>query len=96
MAKDEKPKYGAVVEGVDKLSIGISMVVAILLGIGLGLFMKNIFGIDWLLWLGVFWGVSGAILNIYKVYKKEVAGYDELAKQEKYQNYDDLKEKYGN
>jgi prephenate dehydrogenase len=56
--------------------------------------MKNIFGIDWLLWVGVFWGISAAILNIYKVYKKEVAGYDELAKEEKYQTYENLKEKY--
>ena len=66
-----KPKYKPLVEGIDQLSLGISIVVAILLGIGIGMGLKNLFGYGWLLWLGVFWGVGGAILNIYKAYEKQ-------------------------
>ena len=72
------PKYAKLVEGADGLSLGVSIVVAILLGVGAGYLMKSSFGYDWLLWLGVFWGVSAAILNVYKAYKKQVASYEEF------------------
>ncbi len=81
----EKPKAKRVIEGVEQLSLGISMVVAILLGVGLGLLLKNWTGYAWTLWLGVFWGVGGAILNVYKAYKKQKASLDEL--QDRYKNY---------
>jgi F0F1-type ATP synthase assembly protein I len=63
--------------GIEQLSLGISMVVAILIGIGLGLLLKNIFDIDWLLWVGVVWGVGGAIMNVYKAYTKLKRELDE-------------------
>ena len=87
-----KPKYGKYVEGAEQLSLGVSIVVAILMGIGLGWLMRDWFGYEWLFWLGVFWGVSGAILNIYKAYKKNVKSFDELkddVRYKKYQNTND-------
>ena len=91
----EKPKYGKYVEGAEQLSLGVSIVVAILMGIGLGWLMRDWFGYEWLFWLGVFWGVSGAILNIYKAYKKNVKSFDELkndVRYKKYQNTNDNKD----
>ena len=83
----EKPKYGKVIEGAEQLTLGVSIVVAILMGIGLGLLMKHWFDAPWLLWLGVFWGVGGAILNIYKAYKKQIKSLDELKDDVRYKKY---------
>ena len=85
----KQPKYKKIIEGAEALSLGISIVVAILIGVGLGLWMKSIFHQDWLLWLGVFWGVAAAILNIYKAYQKQKKELDELAKDPRYKNYYD-------
>ncbi|MBL0709244.1 MAG: AtpZ/AtpI family protein [Sulfurimonas sp.] len=86
--KEEKPKYAKVIEGADGLSLGISIVVAILMGIGAGLLMRSAFGYDWLLWLGVFWGVGGAVMNIYKAYKKQVESYAEFKDDVRYKKYE--------
>ncbi len=85
MAK-EKPKYKKVVEAADGLSLGISIVVAVILGVLLGIGMEKLFGYRWLFWLGVFWGVGAAILNVYKAYKKQKEELDELANDPKYSN----------
>lgn len=82
---EEKPKVRRVIEGAEQLSLGISMVVAVLLGVGIGLLLKKWTGYGWTLWLGVFWGVAGAILNVYKAYKKQKASLDEL--KDRYKNY---------
>jgi F0F1-type ATP synthase assembly protein I len=82
--KEEEPKYRKVVEAADGLSLGISIVVAILIGVGLGYWMESTFNHKWLFWLGVFWGVSAAILNIYKAYQRQKRELDELAKDPKY------------
>ena len=82
--KDEEPTIKKVVVAADNLSLGISIVVAVLLGVGIGLLMKDLFNTPWLLWLGVFWGVSGAILNVYKAYKKQQKIFDELANEPRY------------
>ena len=94
MSKEEDPKLKKVVVAADGLSLGISMVVAVLLGVGLGLLLKNIFDTPWLLWLGVFWGVGAAILNVYKAYEKQKKSLDELANDPRYrhQKYDDRDE----
>ena len=84
-AKD-KGKFGKTVEGAEKLSLGISIVVAVLMGIGLGILMKNFFHQTWLLWLGVFWGIAAAIMNIRIEYKKLQKEFKEI--EEKYKNYD--------
>ena len=84
---EEKPKVKKVVEGAYDLSLGISMVVAVLIGIALGYWMRNLFGYEWLFWLGIFWGVAGAILNVYKAYKKQVKAFDEYKNDPRYKNY---------
>ncbi len=84
---ENDPKLKKVVEAADGLSLGISIVVAVLLGVGLGLLMKKFFGYEWLFWLGVFWGVSAAILNVYKAYKKQKASLDELANDPRYAHH---------
>jgi F0F1-type ATP synthase assembly protein I len=94
MSNEEEPKLKKIVSAADGLSLGISIVVAVLLGVGLGILMKNLFETPWLLWLGVFWGVAGAILNVYKAYEKQKKSLDELANDPKYRHrkYDDSDE----
>lgn len=82
----EEPKLKKIVDAADGLSLGISIVVAVLIGVGIGLGLKSLFGYVWLFWLGVFWGIAAAILNVYKAYKKQKASLDELANDPKY-NY---------
>lgn len=84
----DKPKYGRLVEGAEQLSLGVSIVVAILLGIGLGMLMSDWFDTPWLLWVGVSWGIGGAILNIYKAYQKNVRSLDELKADRRYKQYE--------
>ena len=97
---EKKGKVGKSVWGAEKLSLGISIVVAILMGIGLGIWMEKTFHQKWLLWLGVFWGVAAALLNIKIEYKKLKKELDEVAKNPKYKNYkikkeeDDILEEY--
>jgi F0F1-type ATP synthase assembly protein I len=86
MSSTEEPKFKKIVTAADGLSLGISIVVAILIGVGLGILMRDLFGYSWLLWLGVFWGVSGAILNVYKAYKQQKKSLDELANDPRYRH----------
>lgn len=78
------PKHRDKVEALDNLSLGISIVVAIVLGVAIGMGLKSWTGYSWTLWLGVFWGIAAAVMNIYKSYKKAQKGYDELLKDPKY------------
>ena len=82
-----KGKIGKSVKGAEKLSLGISIVVAILMGIGVGIWMKNTFHQAWLLWLGVVWGIGAAIMNIWIEYKKLKKELDEVAKDPRYKDY---------
>lgn len=71
-------KTNQIIQGAEQLSLGISIVVAILLGVGLGILLKKYTGYGWTLWLGVFWGIGGALMNVYKAYKKQKKSLDEL------------------
>ena len=46
------------------------MVAAIAIGVGIGLALKHFTGYTWTLWLGIFWGIAAAGLNVYKAYKE--------------------------
>ena len=76
----------SIIVGASGLSLGISIVVAILLGIGAGVLMQKIFGVFWVLFLGVFWGIAAAVLNVYKVYKAELRDFEKLANDPKYKH----------
>ena len=86
--EQNRGKLGKTIQGAEKLSLGISIVVAILLGIGLGILLIKWTGFTWTLWLGIFWGVAAAILNIKKEYDKLKKDFDKMAKDPKYKNYD--------
>ena len=92
----EEPKFKKIVDAADGLSLGISMVVAVLMGIGIGMGLQNLTGATWTLWIGVFIGIGAAISNVYKAYAKQKKSLDALAKDPRY-NYKDnqaLQKKY--
>ena len=78
------PKHRDKIEALDNISLGISIVVAIILGVAIGMGLKSWTGYGWTLWIGVFWGIAAAVMNVYKAYKKAQKGYDELLKDPKY------------
>ena len=80
----KEPKLRPLIKGANGLSLGISIVVAILLGIGAGILMQKIFGVFWVLFLGVAWGIAAAVLNVYKVYKAELRDFEKIADDPKY------------
>jgi F0F1-type ATP synthase assembly protein I len=82
--EERKPRIKPIIEAADSLSLGISMVVAVVMGVGLGLLFKNLTGSNWALWIGIFIGVAAAILNVYKAYAKQYKVYEELAKEPRY------------
>jgi len=89
MHKSDKEEQKAqrikpIIEAADSLSLGISIVVAILMGVGIGILLKNLTGALWTLWIGVFIGIAAAVLNVYKAYSKQYKDYEELAKQPRY------------
>jgi len=92
--KQEEPKFKKVVDAADGLSLGISMVVAVLIGVAIGLGLRNLTGAGWTLWIGVFIGIGAAILNVYKAYAKQKKSLDELAKDPRYTYKKEQQEKY--
>ena len=88
MSEEKKaPKYGKIIEGAEQLSLGVSIVVAILIGVGLGILMRKYFGYEWLFWLGVFWGLAAAGLNIKRAYQRQKAELDKLKDDPRYKHY---------
>jgi len=79
-----KPKHKGKLEALDNLSLGISIVAAILIGVGFGYLLKSWTGLSWTFWLGVLWGVAGAVLNVYKAYKKAQKEFKELEDDPRY------------
>ena len=65
---NHKPRIKPVIEAADSLSLGISMVVAVLMGVGIGWLLRRITDIGWLFWVGIGIGIAAAILNVYKAY----------------------------
>ncbi len=82
--QQEKPRLKPIIEGAETLSLGISMVVAVLIGVALGLGLKKLTGIEWLLWVGVFIGIAAAGLNVFKAYSKQYKEFEKLARDPRY------------
>jgi len=84
-AKSEhKPRIKPIIEAADSLSLGISMVVAVVMGVGIGMLLKRWTEEPWTFWIGIFIGVSAAILNVYKAYSKQYKVMQDLAKEPRY------------
>ncbi len=81
---ERKPRLKPIVEGAETLSLGMSMVVAVLIGVALGIGLKKLTGITWLLWVGVFIGIAAAFLNVFKAYSKQYKEFEELSKNPRY------------
>lgn len=80
-------KINTAIKAADSLSLGISIVVAILMGFGIGWGLKELTGSNWGLGIGIVIGVGAAINNIYKAYKSQVKSYAEFNKK---QNRDEI------
>ncbi|MDL0096081.1 AtpZ/AtpI family protein [Campylobacter vicugnae] len=76
-------KINTAIKAADSLSLGISIVVAILMGFGIGWGLKELTGSNWGLGIGIVIGVGAAINNIYKAYKSQVKSYAEFDKKQK-------------
>jgi len=82
--QERKPRIKPIIEAADSLSLGISIVVAVLMGFGIGWVLRRLTDTPWTFWIGIFIGVAAAILNVYKAYSKQYKEYEELAKQDRY------------
>lgn len=80
----DEPKYKKIIVGANALSLGISMIAAILIGIGLGIGLEKLSGWKFLFWLGVAFGILAAILNVYKAYLGQLREFEELENNPKY------------
>lgn len=82
--EEKGPRIKPIIEAADSLSLGISMVVAVLMGVGIGWLLRRLTDIGWLFWIGVLIGIAAAILNVYKAYSKQYKAFEELAKEPRY------------
>jgi len=81
---ERKPRIKPIIEAADSLSLGISMVVAVIMGLGIGWLLQRLTDAAWTFWIGVAIGIAAAILNVYKAYSKQYKAYEELAKEPRY------------
>ncbi|MBE2984829.1 AtpZ/AtpI family protein [Campylobacter sp. RM9344] len=87
-----KIKINEVVNGAEKLSLGISMVVAVAIGVGLGFWLKSLTGWNAMIFVGLAFGIAAAALNVHKAYKAQIKSLDELKDENRYKGYKDAKE----
>ena len=73
-----KINLGDVVKGAEQLSLGISIVVAIIIGSGAGYWIMKETGWTWTLFAGVAVGIAAAALNVKKAYDAQIKSLDEL------------------
>lgn len=76
-------KIKGLIKGANSLSLGISIVVAIFIGAGIGYWLSNVFNQAWIFWVGIFWGVCGAGLNLYKAQQNLSKDFDKYARDPK-------------
>jgi len=79
--QNEQPKFKPIIEAADHLSLGISIVVAVLIGVGIGWMLQKLTQVGWTMFIGVFIGIAAAILNVYKAYSRQFSEYETLAKE---------------
>lgn len=82
--QERKPRIKPIIEAADSLSLGISIVVAIITGVGIGYLLRYYTEAQWTFWIGIFIGIAAAISNVYKAYSKQFKAYEELAKEPRY------------
>lgn len=82
--QNKKPKHQDKIAALDNLSLGISIVAAIIIGFGIGYGLKQLTGYTWTLWLGIIWGILAAGLNIYKAYKRAQKEFEGLENDPRY------------
>ena len=82
-------KIQKLTRGANDLSLGISMIVAVLLGLGIGYGLYKWLGYYWLIWVGLGYGVAAAFLNVVKAYKRLHKELDSLRHEEKYKYIQD-------
>ena len=75
---------GEVVKGAEQLSLGISIVVAIIIGSGAGYWIMKETGWTWTLFAGVAVGIAAAALNVKKAYDAQIKSLDELKDKDKF------------
>ncbi len=80
----KEPKHQGKIRALDNLSLGISIVAAILIGVAIGMGLKHLFGYGWLLWLGLAWGLAAAGLNIYKAFRRAQKEFEGLENDPRY------------
>lgn len=87
--RESDGKIRKLTRGANDLSLGISMMVAVLLGLGIGYGLYKWLGYYWLIWVGLGYGVAAAILNVVKAYKRLHSELDSLRHEEKYKYVQD-------
>ncbi|WP_095277216.1 AtpZ/AtpI family protein [Helicobacter sp. 11S02629-2] len=80
----EGTKWYSLVSNAYNASLGISMVVAVLIGLGIGYALYKLTDWKWFIVIGLVYGVAAAILNVYKAYKRLKKDMDSLREQPKY------------
>lgn len=82
--QEPKPKHQDKIVALDSLSLGISIVAAIIIGFGIGYGLKQLTGYTWTLWLGIAWGIAAAIMNVYRAYKRAQKQYEGMENDPRY------------
>ena len=82
--EEPKPKHQDKIVALDSLSLGISIVAAIIIGFGIGYGLKQLTGYTWTLWLGIAWGIAAAIMNVYRAYKRAQKQYEGMENDPRY------------
>lgn len=75
---------GEVVKGAEQLSLGISIVVAIIIGSGAGYWIMKETGWTWTLFVGIAVGIAAAALNIKKAYDTQIKSLEQLKDESKF------------
>lgn len=82
--QNDIPKHRDKIVALDNLSLGISIVAAMVIGFGIGYGLKEWTGYSWMLWLGIFYGIAAAGLNIYKAYQRAQKEFEGLENDPRY------------